>query len=199
MTPKNTTTLIIVCVVCCMLIYATTLLTQDKIRQNKEQHELTILNTVITQKYDNNPLQDYVEIETTTYYGAETILRVYRLRKNNNVTGLVIRPILARGYNGIIELIVGLETNGSIMGVNVLNHRETENIGDQVHQDKTDWIKVFNGMSVENNPTENWAIKREGGSIDQISGATTSSRAVVSAIKHFVEYYQYNQQEFFTP
>ncbi len=188
--------LVSLCLVCCVLIYATAVLTQDRIRQNQEQQELAVLNAVITQDYDNNPLHDYVDLDTTTHTGARTTLRIHRLNRAGVTYGMVIKPVTARGYNGAIELIVGLEIDGSIMGVNVLHHNETENIGDQIDQSNTDWLHVFTGMSVQNTPAEDWRIRPEGGRIDHLSGATVSSRAIVNALRHLTQYYHYNRQEF---
>ncbi|HAD09787.1 MAG TPA: electron transporter RnfG, partial [Porticoccaceae bacterium] len=44
------------------------------------------------------------------------------------------------GYSGDIRLIVGINRDGTIAGVRVLDHRETPGLGDKIDLKKSDWI-----------------------------------------------------------
>ena len=134
---------------------------------------------------------------TCPYFGAETATYVYRARNGETPVGLIFSPVQARGYNGIMELAVGIQYDGTLAGVRILQHRETPGLGDQVHQDNSPWILGFNGRSLANTPQENWAVKTDGGAFDHISGATSSQRALIRAVEHTLNYYAANQETLF--
>ena len=85
--------------------------------------------------------------------------------------------VSAVGYGGTIDLMVGLNPEGSITGVQVLRHTETPGLGAKITEEK--FLEQF---IAKNLPDTNWALKKEGGDIDQISGATISPQAVVKAL-----------------
>ena len=74
------------------------------------------------------------------------------------------------GYNGMIKLAVSLDYEGKILIINILDHNETPEFGDVIHQDNSDWLKNFNGKT-----------STDISGIDQISGASVSSIAVTTA------------------
>ena len=124
-----------------------------------------------------------------TYYGADTEVNVYRARRGEQPLGLIFSPVRGRGYNGIVEMAVGVQYDGTLGGVMILEHRETPGLGDQVHQDNSPWIRGFNGRSLSNPPEAGWAVEKDGGIYDHISGATSSQRAVIRAVEHTLHYY----------
>ena len=65
----------------------------------------------------------------------------------------------------------------TITGVQILNHTETPGLGAKITEEK--FIHQFNSKNLSNT---NWALKKDGGELDQITGATISPRAVVRAI-----------------
>ncbi|RLA13462.1 MAG: electron transport complex subunit G, partial [Gammaproteobacteria bacterium] len=50
---------------------------------------------------------------------------LYRARLNGAVTAVLITAVAADGYNGAIRLLVAMQKNGQVLGVRVLEHRET--------------------------------------------------------------------------
>ena len=85
--------------------------------------------------------------------------------------------VSAVGYGGTIDLMVGLSPEGTITGVQVLKHTETPGLGAKITEEK--FLQQFTAKNVQNT---NWALKKEGGDIDQISGATISPQAVVKSL-----------------
>lgn len=79
-----------------------------------------------------------------------------------------------RGYSGPIEMLIGINKEGKVTGLKVLNHRETPGLGANIV--KESFLKQFIGKSLKN-PIE---PKKD---IDAITGATISSRAVCKGIK----------------
>ena len=96
--------------------------------------------------------------------------------------------VTANGYNGFIYIVAGIDLNGTITGVEILQHQETPGLGARIDEiksgDKDPWfLRQFVGKSA--NTIE---VKKD---IDAITGATISSKAVTDAIRKTVN-------EFFT-
>ena len=121
-------------------------------------------------------------------------VQVYRGIKANQVTAAAFR-IIGYGYAGEIELILGLDSDGKILGVRVLSHAETPGLGDKIEDRKSDWILGFNGRSLENTTTDQWRVKKDGGEFDQFTGATITPRGVVKAIHQGLEFYRQHRGE----
>jgi electron transport complex protein RnfG len=79
-----------------------------------------------------------------------------------------------QGYSGPIDMLVGINRQGKVKGVKILNHRETPGLGANIV--KPDFLKQFEEKS-QKDPIE---PKED---IDAISGATISSRAVCSGVR----------------
>ena len=78
---------------------------------------------------------------------------------------------------------MGIEPNGKVLGVRVLQHAETPGLGDKIETRISDWILSFAGklFSLENESS--WAVKKDGGQFDQFTGATITPRAVVNNVR----------------
>ena len=186
--------IVLLCLAACLLIYAAQWLSADKIQANRQHQQLALLRSVITQEYDNNPAHDYIELVTVTDLGMANTLTIHHTRSNGVINGFVARPVLARGYNGIIELMIGVTTDGRVTGARILRHQETENLGDLIHQDKSDWLDIFNHRSLQNPPPPQWTKN-----LDALSGATISSNAVTKAVRSLLQRYQRDPEAFLGP
>ena len=110
----------------------------------------------------------------------------------------MIIPAVARdGYTGDIELIVGVNEDGTIAGVRALAQRETPGLGDKVDLKKSDWMLGFNGRSLKNPTLSGWAVKKDNGVFDQFTGATITPRAVVAAILRVLQFAETNRETLF--
>ena len=114
---------------------------------------------------------------------------VYRALRGYQVTGVAF-PVSADGYAGPIDLILGLNHRGEILGARVLAHTETPGLGDKIEAGRDDWILGFDGLSLGNPPSGRWAVRKDGGDFDQFSGATVTPRAVVGALKAGLELFR---------
>ena len=185
----NTLPLLFVCFAAVLGIYALGQFLEEKITRNRHLPILAISEQVLPLDYDNDLPADRISVSMSTYFGTEAAVNVYRARRGEEPVGLIFSPVRGRGYNGIIEMAVGIQYDGALGGVRILEHRETPGLGDQVHQDNSPWILGFNGRSPANTPDEGWAVQKDGGIFDHISGATSSQRAVIRAVEHTLDYY----------
>jgi electron transport complex protein RnfG len=106
---------------------------------------------------------------------------------------VVLRFRAVNGYSGDIVLLAGINRDGSLRGVRVVSHRETPGLGDAIELEKSDWIRQFTGRSLTAPPIERWAVQRDGGDFDQISGATITPRAIVAAVRDALLYFEANR------
>jgi len=122
---------------------------------------------------------------------------LYRARLNGAVTAVLITAVVADGYNGAIRLLVAVQKNGQVLGVRVLEHRETPGLGDAIERRKSDWILGFDGRSLDDPPLAKWMVRKDGGGFDQITAATITPRAVVGGVMRALEYVRDHHAELF--
>jgi len=86
------------------------------------------------------------------------------------------------GYSGYIKIKVGINKNGEIKGIKILQHNETPGLGAKTKEDK--FLSQFKGKTAE----ELYLKKdKSEGKIDAITGATISSRAVADGVRKLLE------------
>jgi len=90
------------------------------------------------------------------------------------------------GYGGEVGLMVGIDTNeDTLIGVGVTTHVETPGMGARAETDQS-FVAQFQSLSVKD-PIK---VTQDGGTINALSGATLTSRAVSSAATDAGEIYQ---------
>jgi electron transport complex protein RnfG len=170
--------------------------TRERIAANERATLLRKLNQLIApDAYDNNLLDDSIELPAGEL--ADRPLRVYRARRQGQPVAVVMNTIAPDGYSGSIYLLVGISHDGRVAGVRVITHRETPGLGDDIDEERSDWIYGFNGRSLGDPPTGQWAVKKDGGVFDQFTGATISPRAVVRAVQAALLYYRAHRDALF--
>jgi len=172
--------------------------TRDKIIENERQTLLAAINALVdSSDYDNDILTDTLLIPRVRQLGTTDFTDVYRARKSGSPVAAVFTSIAPNGYNGKIKLLVGVYFDGTLAGVRVINHKETPGLGDKINVKKSDWILQFKGLSLTNPSESRWKVKKDGGDFDQFTGATITPRAVVTAVKKSLQYFEKNRDELF--
>ena len=184
-------------VICAVILIISDALSRDRIDANRRAEQQRLISEVMYLSYDNDLLGDHKQIRDSGFFITNSPVEVYRARKDGQPVGLVFMPIMAGGYNGLIELAVGVAYNGELTGVRVHRHRETPGLGDQIHQDRGPWISGFDRHSLQNTPAEAWGVSSDGGKFDQLSGATISPRGVIKAVKSTLDYYAIHKNELY--
>lgn len=83
------------------------------------------------------------------------------------------------GFDGQITMMVGVSKDGKVLGIDVISHTETAGLG-AVAAAKNSAGESFRGQFVGQNG--DLAVTKDGGSIDAITGATITSRAVTEGV-----------------
>lgn len=118
---------------------------------------------------------------------------VHMARKNDGAIVGIVLSAVTEGYNGTIDLLVGLDSDGAITHVRAISHRESANIGDAIDIARSQWIESFSGKSA--NDIDRVMLKSDGGDIDQITGATITSRAVAKTVQAALLYFSEHREE----
>jgi electron transport complex protein RnfG len=141
--------------------------------------------------FDNQPSEETVTAGAVTFYVA---------RKNGAVIGFAGETVTPKGYNGNVTVLAGLTPDGAITTVLVTQQAETPGLGTVVSERKREKtlsglikgvtetglppnavLDQFGGMrAVAGQPP--WAVKKDGGELDAVTGATVTSRAVAGAV-----------------
>ena len=91
-----------------------------------------------------------------------------------------------KGYGGDVGLMVGIDTkDNKIIGVGVTTHAETPGMGAKAQTDPS-FVAQFRELPLEGQVN----VTGDGGSINAISGATITSRAVCSATNDALKIYE---------
>ncbi len=104
-----------------------------------------------------------------------TILVAYADDARQKIVGYAVPGESANGYGGTIRLMVGLDADLKVFSYQVLVANETPGLGAKLGD--ADFSKQFAGKAAPS-----LAVKKDGGEIDAITGATITSRAVCDAI-----------------
>ena len=83
------------------------------------------------------------------------------------------------GLGGTISMMVGVDMEGKVIAISVISHTETAGLGDVAAANNSAgeaFRGQFAGLSGE------LAVSKDGGTIDAITGATITSRAVTAGI-----------------
>lgn len=163
---------------CTTLVGITWFITRDNIEQSEQRLLRERLQQVVSGiHYDNDLIQD-----TLNFPGTQSEMTVYRAFLGSEPVAAVFDTITAEGYAGEIRLLVGVNYDGSVLGVRVINHRETPGLGDDIELSRSDWIRGFDQQSLKSLNERQWRVKKDGGEFDQFTGATITPRAVVNAV-----------------
>lgn len=110
----------------------------------------------------------------------------YGLDAGGNRVGIVFKTA-PRGYAGPVETMAGVDLNGTVTGIRIASPaeglRETPGLGLKAREA---WFRdQFKGRSAAG-----LRLAKDGGTLDAISAATITSRAVVAGLREALAQYQ---------
>ena len=116
--------------------------------------------------------------------GREQVMTFYKGEdKDSNLVGYAF-DVAGKGFGGTMRIMVGVNNKGVINGVKVLSHLETPGLGSKMEEE---WFTgQFKGFS----DPKKLKIKKDGGTLDQITGASISTRAAAKAIADGLKKFQ---------
>ena len=183
-----------------VLLGVTNCSTEDTIQQRLNEDLIKSLEEVVPASlHDNDMLRDTLTIPSADFNIGAKETTVYLAKKSGKVTAVCFKFIAPDGYSGAINMIMGIDRDGNILGVRVLSHKETPGLGDKIEVAKSDWILNFVGRSLDNLTPAQWAVKKDGGVFDQFAGATITPRKSVQAINRGLQLFKTHQTQLVNP
>ena len=142
--------------------------TKDTIAEQNAQKVQEALSMVLA-------ADTYDQIELTE---ADAIVTAaYTAKKGDEVLGTCIE-VAPNGFGGPISMIVGIDTNGAVTKVAIVNMAETSGIGTKTRDEA--FLSQFSGHASEITASTKTTIGAN--EISAITGATVSSKAVTSGV-----------------
>lgn len=195
---KGGLTLALIATICTALVAFTFQLTDERIAGNEQAWLEQSLQPVLADvAFDSGILASRLTIPPPSPLPGSGDAIIYRVYAGEAPAAALFVVSARDGYSGAIKLLVGVEANGTVTGVHVLDHRETPGLGDLVETGKSDWATQFRGRSLGDPASAGWAIRRDGGEFDQLTGASVTPRAIVKAVRETLEYFAANEATIF--
>jgi electron transport complex protein RnfG len=170
----------------------------ERIAANERARVVARLNSVLEPALRGRDLTTtLLSVMDSELLGSDEPVDVFVLSDRGAPMATVFATVAPHGYNAAIELLVGVAPIGTVTGVRVVRHRETQGLGDAIDTTKSDWMLQFDGKALTAPPPELWAIDQDDGEFDAISGATVTSRAVVAALKNTLLYFERHREELY--
>ena len=149
--------------------------TKDKIAAINEENTKQALAAVAETGTEFKPVEVTQALMDAAAAQSGTLDSVYTMS-----TGGYAVKVVAGGSQGNIEMVVGVDANGAVTGVSVVNNSETSGIGSKVmtnlpNDAGTPVLDQFIGKS----GAGSLVVK---GNIDAVSGATVSSKGVTKGV-----------------
>jgi Na+-translocating ferredoxin:NAD+ oxidoreductase subunit G len=153
--------------------------TKPRIEEQKQK----ALQAALTEALPQSPAQ---AIEPVEKNGSVSHYIGYKSPAKKDIYGYAF---VAKGpaYSSVIETMVGVDTTGQIIGMKVLDQKETPGLGTKVEEVKYGEGDPWFQRQFMNKKAGQLAVDKDGGEITSITGATISSRALTHSV---VEGYQ---------
>lgn len=120
--------------------------------------------------------------------GVDVVEVMKALNSSGEFLGYVITTVSHDGYGGDIEVSMGIDLSGCVLGVEILEINETAGLG--MKADTDDFKNQFKNKTVSRfTYTKTGAAQED--EIDAISGATFTTKAFTNAVNSGIAFYEY--------
>lgn len=180
---KLTVTLFLTCVVVAGLLGGVNAITADKIAASNWQKTVEAMSAVVADPASTN-FSDAMELTDAMTAAATaaggTLDSVYEAQVNGQAVGYAVK-VVSSGSQGNIEMMVGVDTDGTVTGVSIVKNSETAGIGSKVmaNEPLATGVGVLDQFVGKSAADGTLAV---GVNVDAITGATVSSRGVTAGV-----------------
>lgn len=177
---KLSITLLVICLVVALALGFVNGITADKIAALQEQAKQESLQAVFPDATFNEVEIGDAQLAVATEYGVE-LMYIYEVADGSGYA-IEVGP---SGFSGTIDMIVGINADGSVAGISVISNTETAGIGTNVCSDKPNRngvgvLSQFIGLTATaDNP---FTVNSGSNQVDAISGATVTTRAIATGV-----------------
>ena len=150
----------------------------------KLERKINALRSVLPE-FNNNPVE---QVELLKSELAKDSVEIYPAFLDEIQVGTAIVGSSEKGFSGLIKLMVGFNTDGSINSIAVLEQKETPGLGTKIKDEK--FIRQFKGKHPS---TFNLKVKKDQGDVDALTGATITTRAFGEATQMAYDIFEARQ------
>ena len=188
--PKPVIILLVITIIAGLALSGVYVNTKDTIAANKAAAQKAAFLEVVPDAADfteDETFQQELASFDASAYGKVTIdSAVVGTDASGNVVGYAIIVSNADSYDGGVSLVVGVAADGTVNGISFTELHETPGMG--MRCGDPEFMDQFSGVKVSK-----FTLNKSGGStaddtIDSVSGATVSSRAVVNAVNAALDF-----------
>ncbi len=142
------------------------------------------IKKALSVEYDNDPVKDRIKVVVgKDQRGKDIVKNIFLAKKGGKLVAVVLEAYGA-GYGGDVGVMVAINLpSETVGGIAVTTHSETPGVGTKAIESK-DFIGQFLNKPI----TTNFAP--ESGTIDAVSGATFTSRGIMTAVQNAVNIYK---------
>ena len=132
-------------------------------------------------------LPEFDATEKSEHMVDELQIIAHKATKDGEVVGYAIESATKSGFSGLIRLMVGFDTKGTILNVNVLEQAETPGLGANMTEEGNPILASIQGKEASK---VKLTVKKDGGDVDALTAATISSRAYADAVARAYEVFE---------
>ena len=178
-----TVTLFITCVIVAGLLGGVNAITKDKIAAINWEKTVQAMKAVVADP-DNTEfseaMENTAEMSEAAAAAGGTLDSVYEALVGGENAGYAIK-VVASGSQGNIEMMVGVDGEGAVTGVSIVDNAETAGIGSKVMANDAlasgvGVLDQFQGKSAAD------GVLTVGTNVDAITGATVSTQGVAAGV-----------------
>lgn len=197
--PRALASISLISIIAAILVTGSHEFSYERIEENRRAHLILTLNEVLDpSSHDNDLIGSQFFVQDLELLGSTEPVDVFIATKSGLPIAALFSSIAPRGYNGPIQLLVGVTADGMVSGVRVTDHNETPGLGDAIEIGKSNWVLGFEGVTLMSPPPADWAVEQDKGSFDALTGATVTPRAVVDGVRKTLLYFELHKQELFS-
>ena len=154
------------------------MITVDPIAKAKEAAEKAALAQV---------LPEFDAVEMSEHTADDLPIVAYTATKEDKVVGYAIKSVTKNGFSGMVTMMVGFDTKGRILNVNVLEQNETPGLGAKMTEEGNPLLASIKDKEAKKIKLQ---VKKDGGDVDALTAATISSRAYAEAVARAFEVFE---------
>lgn len=160
---KLTVSLLVIIAVACLALFLVNSLTADTIALHAEETHRSAMASVMPE----------ANVFSEMYCEDASIDRISGAYNGTTFLGYCVE-VTSNGFGGAIRLMVGVDANGSVTGVSILDHAETATLG--ANASDSAFLNQYIGKS------GSITVNSGTNAIQAVTGATTTSKAVTQGI-----------------
>lgn len=189
--------LTLVCIISSLALALVNDLTKEKIEYQRELAESRAVEAALLSgdlQCDNRPSEDAIKISDWKDENGDP-KKVCLGKLDGKIVGVAFTSI-GEGYGGNIKIIMGVDRDSKVVGIEILEHLETPGLGANIDNDS--FKGQFGGKYLKGSPESKLEVVKGGRpakehwEIQALTGATISPIGVASAVsrglKKFEEY-----------